>query len=212
MVDCGLAQGFIKNQHDVNYDDFKYNPNDIAVLIVTHAHIDHIGRIPKLIKDGFRGRIISTKPTQEIVPLMFEDALNVINDNARKKDIKPLYGKEDVEKVLNLWHSIDYHENLNGSLYVARNFETSEISGIQKTISFFAIFIIGFIYSLSNTLKIGMVYSKYDYEKLSRLKLIFFVPIFLIINMLSSFLKFITSNPNVSSYSLQFFLFINLLL
>jgi len=75
MVDCGLAQGFSKNEHDPNYDDFKYNPRDIDVLIVTHAHIDHIGRIPKLVKDGFRGSIISTKPTQEIVPLMFEDAL-----------------------------------------------------------------------------------------------------------------------------------------
>ena len=130
--------------------------------------------------------------------------------NNHKPDILHISNyKKSLESKLKL---IDYHENLNGSLYVARNFETSEISGIQKTISFFAIFIIGFIYSLSNTLKIGMVYSKYDYEKLSRLKLIFFVPIFLITNILSSFLKFITSNPNVSSYSLQFYLFINLLL
>jgi metallo-beta-lactamase family protein len=113
MVDCGLAQGFIKSEHDPNYDDFKYNPNDIDVLIVTHAHIDHIGRIPKLIKNGFSGKIVSTKPTQEIVPLMFEDALNVINDTAKKKDIKPLYSKEDVERALSIWHSVDYHETFN---------------------------------------------------------------------------------------------------
>lgn len=113
MVDCGLAQGFIRSEHDPNYDDFAYNPRDISVLIVTHAHIDHIGRIPKLIKDGFRGRIISTKPTEEIVPLMFEDALNVINDTAKKKDIKPLYGKEDVEKALSMWYSVDYHESIS---------------------------------------------------------------------------------------------------
>ena len=112
MVDCGLAQGFYKNEHDPNYDDFKYNPHDINVLIVTHAHIDHIGRIPKLVKDGFRGRIISTKPTQEIVPFMFEDALNVISDTARKKDIKPMYSKDNVELALSLWQSIDYHETL----------------------------------------------------------------------------------------------------
>jgi metallo-beta-lactamase family protein len=112
MIDCGLTQGIHKNEHDPNYDDFKYNPNDINILIVTHAHIDHIGRIPKLVKDGFHGRIISTKPTQEIVPLMFEDALNVINDIARKKDIKPMYSKEDTERALSMWQSIDYHETI----------------------------------------------------------------------------------------------------
>ena len=100
---------------------------------------------------------------------------------------------------------IDFNENINDNLFVARNFESSGISRVQKTISFFAIFIIGFIYSLSNTLKIGVIYNKYDYEKLSLLKLIFFVPIFLLIHMLSYFLKFITSNSNVSSYSLQIY-------
>jgi len=112
MVDCGLAQGLHKGDNDPNYNDFAYNPHDVNILIVTHAHIDHIGRIPKLVKDGFRGKIISTKPTEEIVPLMFEDALNVINDGARKKDIKPLYTKDDVELALSLWQSIDYHETL----------------------------------------------------------------------------------------------------
>jgi len=113
MVDCGLAQGFIKSERDPNYNDFLYNPRDISVLIVTHAHIDHIGRIPKLIKDGFRGKIISTKPTQEIVPLMFEDAINVINDTAKKKDIKPLYSKDDAERALAMWQSIEYHETIS---------------------------------------------------------------------------------------------------
>jgi len=111
MVDCGLAQGFLKNEHDINYDKFAYDPKEVDVLIVTHAHIDHIGRIPKLVKDGFNGTIISTKPTQEIVPLMFEDALSVIANNAKKKDINPLYSKEDVEKALSLWQSIEYHQD-----------------------------------------------------------------------------------------------------
>jgi metallo-beta-lactamase family protein len=113
MIDCGLAQGLSKNEKDPNYEDFKYNPRDIDFLIVTHAHIDHIGRIPKLVHDGFAGSIISTKPTQEIVPLMFEDAVNIIGDNARKKDIAPLYTKEDIERTLSMWQSIDYHQFFN---------------------------------------------------------------------------------------------------
>jgi metallo-beta-lactamase family protein len=112
MVDCGLTQGNFRKKEDPNYDDFKYNPAEIDFLIVTHAHIDHIGRIPKLVKDGFRGEIYSTNPTREIVPLMFEDAINVINDNAKKNGRDPLYLERDTNITLALWKSIDYHTEI----------------------------------------------------------------------------------------------------
>ena len=62
LVDCGLSQGDMDDNAKNNIP-FAYNPADIAILIVTHAHTDHIGRIPKLVRDGFRGVIYSTAPT-----------------------------------------------------------------------------------------------------------------------------------------------------
>jgi len=109
LVDCGLIQGsqFADN---LNRTPFAYNPADVDILIITHAHADHIGRIPKLVKDGFHGQIISTPATAELVILMLEDCVKVLADEARKAGILPLYEKDDVVHALKLWHSLPYHE------------------------------------------------------------------------------------------------------
>ena len=60
LIDCGLIQGSDVDD-ELNWDDFPYNPAEIDFLFITHAHIDHIGRIPKLIHDGFRGKIYWVK-------------------------------------------------------------------------------------------------------------------------------------------------------
>ncbi len=111
MVDCGLAQG-CDVCDEKNRTPFAYNPKDIDILLVTHAHTDHIGRIPKLVKNGFSGRIISTNTTKEIVPLMFDDALSVMQYEKDRKDLEPIYTKDDVEKALSLWEGVEYHEAL----------------------------------------------------------------------------------------------------
>src|SRR3989344_5087340 len=73
LVDCGLVQGD-RFALATNADPFVYRPADVDVLLVTHAHADHIGRIPKLVRDGFKGVIYSTPPTRDLVALMFRDA------------------------------------------------------------------------------------------------------------------------------------------
>jgi metallo-beta-lactamase family protein len=109
LVDCGLMQG-TRTAESFNRDSFPYNPSEIDYLLVTHAHIDHIGRIPKLVKDGFVGKIISTPPTKEIAQFLLEDALKILDDEARREGILPLYEEKDVSKTFTLWDTLEYHK------------------------------------------------------------------------------------------------------
>src|ERR1035437_1027659 len=109
LVDCGLMQG-TSTSDSFNREEFPYIASEIDFLLVTHAHMDHIGRIPKLVKDGFRGKIISTAPTKEIAAVLFDDALKIMDEDARRKGILAMYEKKDVENALNLWSTVEYHE------------------------------------------------------------------------------------------------------
>ena len=84
MVDCGMFQGG-EDSKSMNREDFHYNPADIDILIITHSHADHIGRVPKLVKDGFKGRIYSTEASYDLAEVMLADSLNIINYEAKKE-------------------------------------------------------------------------------------------------------------------------------
>lgn len=107
MIDCGFFQG-VKVCDDKNTDPFPYNPATIDALFVTHAHLDHVGRIPKLMNEGFKGRIYSTPPTREIAKLMLEDTLRVIAREAKVDGHEPLYHQDAVEKAFEHWESVPY--------------------------------------------------------------------------------------------------------
>lgn len=106
MIDCGLLQG-TKSFEDKNFEPFKFNPEKVDFLLITHAHMDHIGRIPKLVHEGFGGRIISTSETKELAEPMLEDALRVIKT---KHPDKNLFEKHDIQKALSLWEGKKYNE------------------------------------------------------------------------------------------------------
>ena len=112
LIDCGLMQG-TKTSDNFNRDPFPYSPSEIDFLLVTHAHIDHIGRIPKLVKDGFKGRIISTPPTRDIAEYLLEDTLKIIESEARKDGVLPIFEKKDVEKAFTLWETLEYHKDFS---------------------------------------------------------------------------------------------------
>lgn len=76
LVDCGMFQGN-KEMEKMNFMDFPYDVEEVDYLILTHAHIDHSGRIPKLVKDGFRGKIICTKPTFDLCEIMLLDSAKI---------------------------------------------------------------------------------------------------------------------------------------
>lgn len=111
LIDCGLIQGdqFAKQQ---NAEPFPYNPADIDVLLVTHAHADHIGRIPKLVRDGFRGTIYSTTPTRTLAAIMLDDAVGIMEMEARKYGTVPIYNEADIDAALACWDDVSYHQPL----------------------------------------------------------------------------------------------------
>jgi len=116
LVDCGLFQGG-KQIENRNWDDWGFYPEEIEVLFLTHAHIDHSGRIPKLVKDGFQGRIISSPPTTELCNIMLLDSAHIQemdaewqtrkNKRQKKGDVLPLYTMEDAEASLKLFSPIE---------------------------------------------------------------------------------------------------------
>lgn len=118
LVDCGTHENIDPNDPE-NTAPFAYDASTIDVLIVTHAHQDHIGRVPKLAREGFKGIIYSTPATLDMSRIMFDDALNVMNYDAERKGIDPIYERVDVDKALSLWKTHTYHETFQiGDLIV----------------------------------------------------------------------------------------------
>lgn len=121
LVDCGLFQG-LKDYRTRNWETFPVNPSEIDAVVLTHAHIDHSGYLPKLVKEGFNGEIYCTAPTAELVKILLLDSGKLQEEEAQfaaKKGYSkhekplPLYTKEEAEKVFPLLHSIDFEKEIN---------------------------------------------------------------------------------------------------
>ncbi len=102
LIDCGLVQGE-KYSLPTNREPFSYDVKSVDALFVTHGHLDHVGRIPKLVQDGFKGNIYSTEPTREIAELILLDSMGVLGKEAEHEGTEPLYSEKDVFQALHLW-------------------------------------------------------------------------------------------------------------
>ncbi len=112
LLDCGLFQGasFCDKR---NYEHFGFDAKTIDFVILSHAHIDHSGRLPKLMHEGFEGRIYATSATADLVKIMIEDAQGLLEEEAQRKKIQPLYKKEDAEKMEEHLTGVDYGKKIN---------------------------------------------------------------------------------------------------
>ena len=122
LIDCGMFQG---EEEDRNYDSFDFDPSEIDYLLVTHAHLDHVGRIPELVKEGFTGVIYATEATRDLAEILFLDSAKIMKEDYKtnyrkaqrrgKEDevLKPLYEEADVEATFDLtWHHPEYGQPL----------------------------------------------------------------------------------------------------
>ena len=120
LVDCGMFQE--RDFLERNWSPPTVRPRDIDVVLLTHAHIDHCGLLPKLVADGFRGKILATAPTCDLVRVLLIDSAQIQAEDAQYKQkrhrqegregrypVKPLYTLRDVERTLPLLESVTYH-------------------------------------------------------------------------------------------------------
>lgn len=123
LIDCGLYQG--RASRAKNWEKFPVDPASIDTLLLTHAHLDHCGYLPKLVKEGFKGKIFCTEPTAEIVKITLLDSAKIQVEDAEHKKRRhekegrkgpypevPLYTVADAESVFPLLETVSYKETV----------------------------------------------------------------------------------------------------
>lgn len=128
LIDCGLRQGSNYAERQ-NFEPFPYEPSEIEAVFVTHAHIDHIGLLPKLVKNGFRGKVYSTSATKDFAELMLIDSEHLLGNEAEREGRPPLYDTEDVENLVKIWEGVDYHQPINIPGFIVEFFDAGHILG-----------------------------------------------------------------------------------
>ena len=116
LVDCGMFQGR-RELRRRNWEPFLVDPSSIDAVVLTHAHVDHCGYLPALVRDGFRGPVLCSPATAELVPIMLRDAARLQEEEAAYAQRKgyskhhpplPLYTGEDAEDAIGLLHGVDF--------------------------------------------------------------------------------------------------------
>ena len=118
LVDCGLQQG----RDEVDNGALPFHPGDMDYVLVTHAHIDHTGRIPMLVKNGFHGEILATRLTAQLMDIMLQDSAHIQESDAEYQSrkaqragrpaVEPLYTVEDAQKTMEYVKTCEYNDEV----------------------------------------------------------------------------------------------------
>ncbi|MBU3923010.1 MBL fold metallo-hydrolase [Patescibacteria group bacterium] len=117
LVECGMFQG--ENSDEENYKEFPFNCSEIDYVFLTHSHVDHIGMLPKLYKQGFKGRVFFTPPSLDIARLILQDSEEIMQRQATRNNVEPVFEMEHVNGILGLAEIVDYNKKkkLNEEIY-----------------------------------------------------------------------------------------------
>ncbi len=117
LVDCGMFQGPTDSKIK-NTEKFSFDPKTVDFLLLTHAHVDHCGRLPKLFKEGFKGKIYSTSATKDLTEIILLDSIKIqrkdLSSEASAKggEKKPIYEEKDIEKIIKSFKSFSYYQKI----------------------------------------------------------------------------------------------------
>ena len=128
LIDCGLQQGS-RYCERCNFDPFPYDPSEIEAVFVTHTHLDHIGRLPKLVKQGFKGKVYSTEPTRAFSQFLLEDSERILGREAKREKLPPIYNKKDVDVLMKSWEVIPYHKEIALGVFTIKFYNAGHILG-----------------------------------------------------------------------------------
>jgi len=118
LVDCGLFQG-LKKLRLLNWDTLPFAPDKIDVVLITHGHLDHVGYLPKLVKEGFNKKILASSPTLDVAEIILKDSAHIQEEDAERanrehfskhKPALPLYNSKDVEKTISHFSAVPLNE------------------------------------------------------------------------------------------------------
>lgn len=130
MIDCGLFQG-LKELRLRNWEPLPVNPASIQTVLLTHAHIDHSGYLPRLVRDGFKGTVYGTTGTADLLKIMLPDSGRIQEEDAdfanrhgfsRHKPALPLYTEADAKRALKQVTGVSYHETIEINRYMRARF------------------------------------------------------------------------------------------
>lgn len=128
LVDCGMFQGceFCEAR---NFEDIFTHAGTVDAVFITHAHLDHTGRLPRLIKGGFKGKIYATGPTIDLMKIVLEDAYHIMEGNHRRNARPMLYEEEDVAQVIKRCVPTEYSHSVRMGDLMVRFREAGHIFG-----------------------------------------------------------------------------------
>lgn len=121
LLDCGMVQGGNRDKAREQNETFLFDPKEVDYVIISHAHIDHVGMLPRLVKLGFKGKVYSTSATKQLADVLLRDSAHIQVQDADyvkrhlKKKIEPLYNEIDVQKALKLFETYEYFQKFRVS-------------------------------------------------------------------------------------------------
>jgi len=112
LIDCGLFQGR-KKIEEKNYEPFPYQAKDIDFVLITHAHLDHTGRLPKLFNSGFKGKLFATAPTIDFMGFMLEDSQKILHQKAIRRGLSLNWDNQKIKDLMNRFEAVGYREDVD---------------------------------------------------------------------------------------------------